>query len=1178
MADKKKGFKLGGVDFSGFHFNSPMLQEAYQKWFIDAPLRAPVEIEYVDPIPVTSTGAVKQSPTYTTMDPYERARGEMMEKMKYGWETGNDAVFPQVPRNRRRVASRGTKAAAKLADSKTPLGKGGAALLQGRDNANARIAALGGDPVGQDKGGSIWNTIMENLLRGNYAVAEGINRADKASKDGTNPLEQVLEFGKGAVQGATLKKKTTFGNLLERKNFGENIEDFLTKYRGKSRWGLSSEALGNIGQGITAGALDIGLDPTTYVGAGLVAKPGQALARSAKAAEHLKKGSEVVSRGRKTPHTFDEMQEELLTGGRHIKGKVKHSEEGLIYEPLRAMRNSIERTRFKEIRDELRMTDEWARIFDRGGKAGTGSLTAATKQLNDAAREIAMKEAEDWLTTALRNYQDVVATQIQKGVGIGAAFTGGKKATVIPAPMVSYLGRRVNDIDVVRKGLSVAQKYLKADAGVSTDLYNLRAQATASGMAKAQLLGHRLRKGFSGMHLDVKESTWNQGLNRQTASGQRVVIDDIEQDAAEFFNKEIDILDQNARGISTGNTPMSAKELEAHLPPRFRGGFKNGKDGAVDVRESLKTWEMKDGPHALFLAQQAYEQANTVRSMYVSAADTFGVRTLGEGAMKNATKIFDDLKRRGWREVNETKTHGLLKGVLFDDETAKGMEKLVDLMANERNWNSFLQKLAHITGPIKFLLTVPNPGYHIRNSIGDAFINEIDNVSLNSYGQAARVLNDTAKKYGGKEPLLLEEGNLLERAFARPAQTVLFNTKKPLRKPNGVRSTVVTEAEIYAGMNQYGITQTFSLSEFSNTMSNPNAMNRLGSRTVASLTEMSSLRENYFRVAHFIDLVKKNPSNANTLDEAMAFAAARVRKTHFDYASGFTRWEKQVASNVIPFYKWTRKAVPLMMEIMFTNPGKAIMPTKAQAALSQMAGYDPYMEDPFPNLEGMLPKWMIEAGYTAGNPASVLGLIPGIDDEATGGPGMFALPNPFTDTFTQTIGPAIEGAKQGPSGIFNFLMQQSNPVIKVPYELNENKNTFLSRSGSNVPIYREDTKKEDLKNYFLQQLPYARQLNRAFGGEKEKQNFGALGSQLTGIYNQQLTPSTLKGETYRQSIEAANRLSDLKEKLTEEMKKKGIKPPQTSSEWDDFLEDYAKYHGLEFKRPKRKSKFELVLD
>jgi hypothetical protein len=1204
---KRKKFSVGGVDFDP-HFNNPVLQKAYEKWFLNMPLRAPVEVEYYDPTE-TSTGEVKRSPINTRLDPYEVARGEMMSKYKYGWESGNEPVFPQHPvvtRKYRQGGSKGTKAAKKI-DKK--LGAGAADLLTGTERANARVRALGGKPAGQQSHNSLWNRTLDILSRGNYMSAEAINAATKdADKNNASIGSQLKAFGGGAIQGVTGKKKTTFGSILHAHGFGKAVESGLNKLSGGHSGFTGPDVAKRAGRYAEAGTgllLDVGLDPSTYAGVGLIAKGGKAAKGVAEAISHLEEGSKIISRGRKTPHTYDEIEKELLSGGRHVAGKVRHSEEALIIDPLNNLKSQIANVRFREIKQGLRETSEWADVADRAATVGAerkalrdslrvsdewasrfdkaknitevrklnaelnavvkDSIKADTKKISDlnkTAKEMAEKEAEEWKFTALKNYQDIVNTRLERGLGIGVA-TGiagkGKKITIIPAPVLGALSKQIHSIDPVDRGLRSMAKYLQASQGITPDLHNLRQQATNAGMTRAEFLGNRLRVAFSGVHRDIRENTWENALDGTTHSGQIINVDGVEKDAAKFYNDEIAHLDSFTTGTATGNTPISAREMNVQLPPGVRYRFVNGKRGVVDVRKSLKTWDLKDGPQALWLAQQAYERANTMRGMYTAAADSLGLRTIGPGALKNA-KMYESFRNRGWREISEAKTHGLLKGVLFDSETAKGLEKLIDLMNNERNWNKWMRKLSRITSPIKFAYTVINPGYHIRNSIGDAFINEMDNVSLNSYGQAAQVLRGASEKYGGVNPLIMAEGNLVEQAFKRPSQTVLFHTKHALKKPGGVRSSAVTEAEIFGGMNQYGITQNFTLSEFHNFLNNPAVMGRrLAGKVKTWMISKSEMRENYFRLAHFIELVKKNPGNMHTLDEAMAYAAARVRKMHFDYTD-FTPWEKQFASQVIPFYKWTRKAVPLMMELMFTNPGKAIIPSKLQTNLSIAAGYpDPREENPFPNLQGMLPDWMIEAGYTPGN----LGAVFGSNKQ-----GMFDFPDPFSDTFQQTIQPLQQAVtSRDPERVGNFFLQQSNPAIKAPYELYENKNTFLSRSGEDVPIYHQDTKKKDILNYISNQLPYVRQLNRAFGGGKERQNLGALSSQLTGIYSQELTPSIVKGELYRQEQEASSRWLQLKKDFTKQMQKQGIKPPQTSAEWEDFLEAYAKSHGRKYSRP-----------
>jgi hypothetical protein len=523
---------------------------------------------------------------------------------------------------------------------------------------------------------------------------------------------------------------------------------------------------------------------------------------------------------------------------------------------------------------------------------------------------------------------------------------------------------------------------------------------------------------------------------------------------------------------------------------------------------------------------------------------------VGDGALPGGEKIFQDLKNKGWRELPKGLTHGLMEGVLFDKETADGITTIMRLMNEERQWRPFTRKLARITAPIKWTLTQPNPGFHIRNAIGDSLINEIDSVAVKDYAQAWAVLSKATEKYGGESPLIMAEGDILEQAFKLKDQEVLFHTRKALKKPGGLNSSAVTHAELYAGLNKYGITQNYARVEFSTPDSFGSKIGQ--SWPVRKLMLVLNFRENYFRAAHFIKLVKQNPTGAGTLDEAMSYAAARVRKMHFDYTD-FTKWEKQVASNVIPFYKWTRKAVPLMAELMFTNPGKVIAPNKAQMAISRLLGNeDPNANDPFPDAQGLIPKWMIDAGYSPGG-------------QLGGNNSMFAVPNPFQDVITNTIQPLAKGFTSGPRQALNSVLQQSNPLIKNPYELTQNENTFMS-GDERVPVYKSDSKKKDLANYFMNQIPYAHQISRAQNPDADKANLGGLVSQLTGIYAQELTPSMQRGEMFRQNKAAQKEYADLKKKVSKDLEAQGIKPPKTVAEWEDFLQEYTKG---QYTKPKR---------
>src|SRR5690606_19502635 len=68
-------------------------------------------------------------------------------------------------------------------------------------------------------------------------------------------------------------------------------------------------------------------------------------------------------------------------------------------------------------------------------------------------------------------------------------------------------------------------------------------------------------------------------------------------------------------------------------------------------------------------------------------------------------------------------------------------------------------------------------------------------------------------------------------------------------------------------------------------------------------------------------------------------AAQRVRKYLFDY-NDLTKTERALRT-FIPFYTWSRKQLPLLMENVFTNPGIYLTLGYANKAMTEAAGLSP---------------------------------------------------------------------------------------------------------------------------------------------------------------------------------------------------------------------------------------------
>jgi len=1159
MAKKRNRINIGGgVSMPAPHFRNPALADAYQKWFVDMPLRAPVTVEWIEPSAADKARRLKQLNSRSLI-----SRGEMLsgaransqdvyitgdESEGGGLYTKGTPAFADAQRRMREAGYGGT-----FGTSAKGLGPGTKEMAAELNKNNRLIATAKGSPVGQAKkgGGGVLPWLMDKLYRPLYAttgLAKGIAGATKKA-DFSDPasIANILEAGgKGAGRGFMGKEKDTFGSMIARTGLDEAIESGINKVGGDSPFtkGLA-ESTGNFWSATAGFGADVGLDPLSYTGVGLVPKAGKAAGLSAKALEHLRQAGKV-----------DDLTGELLSGGRYAKGKVKQStalgEKAQIFEPLDKLHGAVKARRYKEIKTEMLDSPEWSARITSSLDKSAASQRRVMADINATARELAQKESDAWLETALKNYEDVVNTQIQKGVGFGLAGARGKKLTVVPAPIATAFTRSIIRPEPVQKGLRVFQDVFQASAGVDPALHSIRLSTLGAGFQRAHMLGHELRQVFRGVSKDDQDMIASVALGRGKNSGVIVNVGGKEVDAAQYYHNRLGALENKVSGIATGDPEYSAAELSDMLPPGFKGQFKADQNNWI--RSSIKSWEEKGvtGPNALWLAEQAFERAASKRAMFASAGETFGVRTAGTGTLKGGEKLFNKLREQGYREIHTKATHGLLDGMLFDPQIASGLEKILKVMESERSWNGFTKTLSRINYPIKFLFTVVNPGFHIRNAMGDTFINMMDNVSIRSYEQSARVLHKQLEKFGGDTPLLLQEGDILENAFKRPNQRVLFHTRKPVKRPNGTKGAAITDAEIYAGINKYGIRQNYALSEYGTLSEQPIGVAATGRQLRSKVVEASEVREDYFRVAHFIELVKRNKKGFGTLDEVMADAAADIRKMHFDYTD-FTKFEKQWMSNLFPFYKWTRKALPLMMELMLTQPGKVIVPTKAQQALSTMMGQDPYGE-PLPNMQGLVPDWMIQAGYSPS--ANLANALPW---DTKDNPAMFQVPSPFGDIVNSVVAPTLGK----PSGILDVATSMLTPVIKDPYELKENKNAFLSsKAGQNVPLIQPgESKIKGYSDYFLNQLPYARQGTRAFSGGEDKKNIGGFISQLAGLYGQEVSPSMQRGELFRQRDVSRTKVREIKSELGALLKKQGLDVPKTNEGWLTLIRLWKQQQG-----------------
>lgn len=110
-------------------------------------------------------------------------------------------------------------------------------------------------------------------------------------------------------------------------------------------------------------------------------------------------------------------------------------------------------------------------------------------------------------------------------------------------------------------------------------------------------------------------------------------------------------------------------------------------------------------------------------------------------------------------------------------------------------------------------------------------------------------------------------------------------------------------------------------------------------------TSFNAAVENNARMAHFLAANDQNVQLFKSSKAAMDASAQSVRKYLFDY-SDLSSAEQQTFKRISPFYTFTRKAIPLYLEKLVTNPGKF---QRLEYAKDALVSKSEYQEEDIPS-------------------------------------------------------------------------------------------------------------------------------------------------------------------------------------------------------------------------------------
>jgi len=755
-----------------------------------------------------------------------------------------------------------------------------------------------------------------------------------------------------------------------------------------------------------------------------------------KVVDRVEKGQQVRSAGGSVtlPHALDELdtaktvmaakKEEFLENVDEARGSLKEA---------KSVGDNAEVARLEKRLASLR--SGWARERE--------AVKADLKKSREAKVEIQKRLREEAILSVAN--AEIIAQRR------GLAFNAVGRQIPIPTTRAMFAAaEKAGGLPVIRNFFNTYKNMFASQAKLLPDeMLFIRNRAISD---PSKIIGEHVRilkNSLGQVPLKVRQGTISDYANGMDTEVTQM-IDGLMENVLPYFQNKVPV----------GPDVLTVRDINAYLPEKFRVGWNDefnsprqllakimkDKNGVIDHKQ--------DPLEAIWNTRIAIEQAMARKAMVHSLNETFGVKRGykinkktghivrdkkgNSRAVKNSELIdphardtVEKLKDEGWQTVA-----GMGHDYYFPPDTAKDIARLLEMFKPE---NTFpMSKLIdEATGIWKTSVTIYNiPGYYIRNGIGEVMSAWLAGVnSAKPYYKSAHVWRYVSQDTKRAEALAQARPDL----GLKVPSTAELGKKHVVTLKNGKVIDVVGAHRLY---REHGLSTGFINTEyrhhynrFKEKLHSVPGVQKI-SNANEGLRQFNENYEDFYRMAHFIDKLGKAPKGMSEF-QAAEWAAKSVRKYHFDYTD-FTHAEKAVMLRVFPFYKWTRKALPLMSSMLFVKPGKMMAYPKAMEGMSEgLVSSDDLSPGEehngfMPNYYGIAPSnvtslWEYQVSGEAG-------------PDAKGDQLYAAMSTPQMDSLNFLSSPQ--------DGLYSLL----NPLLKVPYEqaLGE------TRGNMRLPVANED--------------------------------------------------------------------------------------------------------------------------
>lgn len=315
------------------------------------------------------------------------------------------------------------------------------------------------------------------------------------------------------------------------------------------------------------------------------------------------------------------------------------------------------------------------------------------------------------------------------------------------------------------------------------------------------------------------------------------------------------------------------------------------------------------------------------------------------------------------------------------------------IMKDNNNMLNMFDKFTHF---IKLNQTTVNPGFHIRNKIGNMFNNWLA-IGTDAVNPKFQYTVDKVLRNKGE------------------VDDILLVTKK-----DGTQVEMPWR-EVYERAQQYGILdEGFFEKDLGTTSATAPDLLGLPQHLNPLNTKKFKLYEYGAKVGTHIEGMDKLLHFASQVSRGMDFGDAyeSVNKYLFNYGD-LTAFEQNVMKRIFPYYTWLRKNAPLQLETMLESPEKYRNINKVLQGVSNMNNQDERMEDRY--TADFAQDW-VQTPFKSkeGNPITMNPSLPMGD--------INRIPDPTN------LGESVKN-----------ILSQMNPLMKVPMEFAANENFFLEK-------------------------------------------------------------------------------------------------------------------------------------